>query len=359
MTLLQPPKSAYSKASQKIWFTYAQNANCFQQGLLGLTDSYIAGNLYLRFPEAEPLKAKRIEVSITGTEYVHWTEQVLRTRCVYDASTNTYRTVTYYETIHYLHEQQILNRSLLLWESKSLKDNGTSNKKLPEKITKMNLPFQLSLPDDLPPSMNLVVGRIYYNVNAKIKRKRNFWKFQGSNKSVKCSCLITRYSPMPMPAPVRWVEWDNSKAWKRGVGYNISMAYDTFGPGNPIIVKLALKFLKPDSKIKELFVGLKEYNLFRASGATKLNKGYVKERRILGNQFPKILNAKNEWSSVLRIDALDKVSWTTERYHINVYHKVKIKIRFGIFGPKNVNLERKVNIENIANVSNYEYKNSE
>jgi len=112
-------------------------------------------------------------------------------------------------------------------------------------------------------------------------------------------------------------------------------------------VKLSLKFLKQGFKIKEIFVGLKEYYLFRASGNTKFDKGYVLERKISGDQFPKILN--NEWSYDLRIEVpKEKISWTTDRYNINVYHKVKVKIRFGFFsGQKNINLERTVNIENI------------
>jgi len=169
------------------------------------------------------LEAKQIEVSVTGTEYVYWTEQITRTRQVYDPNTKSYRTETFIETIHYLHKKQILNRSLLLWQSRNLKNNVRSKKELYESITTMNIPFQLPLPDDLPPSMSLGTGSIYYNVNAKIKRKNNLWKCQGSKKKVKCNCLITRYSPMPMPVPIWWAEWDNPKAWKRGLGYDISM----------------------------------------------------------------------------------------------------------------------------------------
>src|SRR6185312_9010703 len=103
MTLLQPPNSSYSKASREVWFSYVENANRFQRGLLGITDSCVAGNLCLQFPEEEPLEAKQIEVSVTGTEYVYWTEQITRTRQVYDPNTKSYRTETFIETIHYLH----------------------------------------------------------------------------------------------------------------------------------------------------------------------------------------------------------------------------------------------------------------
>jgi hypothetical protein len=353
MTLLQPPRSSYTQASRKVWFSYVEGSNRFQHELLGITNSYIAGNLHLQFPEEEPLNAKQIEVSVTGTEYVHWTEQVIRTRQIYNSTTNSYETQTYVETIHYLHEQQILNRSLVLWQSRNLKNNVISKKELYERVTNMYIPFQIPLPNDLPPSMNLGVGTIYYNVNAKIKRKSNFWKCQGSKKMIKCICNITRYSPMPMPDPIRWVEWDDQKAWKRGLGYDVLINYNTFGPGNPIIVKLALKFFKYDLKIKEVFVGLKEYQTFRASGNVKFIKGYAEERKVSGDQFPNILDAHNEWSYNFRIEVLnDKVNWTTDRYNINVYHKVKVKIRFGFFsGKKNINLERMVNIENILGES--------
>lgn len=153
-----------------------EGSNRFQHDLLGITNSYIAGNLHLQFPEEEPLNAKQIEVFITGTEYVHWTEQVIKTRQVYDSNTNSYYTQTYVETIHYLHEQQILNRSLILWQSRNLKNNKYKIKKRIEKVKHMYIPFQILLPNDLPPSMSLGAGTIYYNVNAKIKKKMNFWK---------------------------------------------------------------------------------------------------------------------------------------------------------------------------------------
>ncbi|CAG8512301.1 5245_t:CDS:2 [Ambispora gerdemannii] len=227
---------------------------------------HIAGRLYIQFPEVEPLKAKLIEVSIGHNKILKLV--------VYTMPTPK-------------HIQP---------------NNATSKIKLYEKITSMNLPFQLLLPDDLPLSMNLEIGRIYYNLNIKIERKRNLWKFQGSKMSVTYMCLITRYSPMPMPAPVRWTEWDDPKAWKRGLGYDISMNYHTYGPGNPIIVKLALKFLKLDLKVKE-------------------------ERRILGNQFPEIWDARNEWSYALKIDALEgEVNWTTERHHIILMCIIKLRL---------------------------------
>ncbi|CAB4489706.1 hypothetical protein RhiirA1_496648, partial [Rhizophagus irregularis] len=354
MALLQPPRSSYTQASRKVWFSYVEGSNRFQHELLGITNSYIAGNLHLQFPKGEPLNAKQIEVSITGTEYVHWTEKVTRTRQVYDSITNSYYTQIYVEKINYLHEQQILNRSMILWQSRNLKNNVRSKKELYENIANMYIPFQIPLPNDIPSSMSLGTGTIYYNVNAKIKRKSNFLKFQGSKKMIKCNCNISRYSLMPMTDPIKWVEWDDQKAWKRGLGYDVFMYYSTFGPENPIIVKFAIKFYKHDLIIKEVFVGLKEYHVFRASEHVKLISEYVEERRVSGDQFPNILDAHNEWSYNFKIEVLDdKVNWSTDRDNIYVYHKVKVKIRFGLFsGKKNINLERKVNIENI-------YKNPE
>ncbi|CAG8482732.1 13654_t:CDS:1 [Funneliformis caledonium] len=332
---LRPPKSSYNQASEKVWFSYVPNASKFQHGLLGINDSYVAGNLHLQFPENEPLKAKRIEVSITGTEYVHWTEQVVEN--AYNSSTKSYEVRT--RTIHYIHEHQILNRSLLLWQ----------NKEFYQKITNIKFPFKLPLPNNLPPSMNLSdgIGQINYEVNAKIKRKRNFWKFKGSKKSVKCMCSITRYRSMPVPAPTRWTEWDDPKAIKRGLGYDITVDYNTFGPGNPIIINFAFKFFKV-LKLKEVFAGLKEYHIFKASGNTKFIKGYVLERKILDDQISSNLNARNEWWYNLKIEVPEnKVGWTTDRHNIKVYHKIKVKVRFGYLGPKNINLEKLVNIENI------------
>ncbi|CAG8719972.1 9490_t:CDS:2 [Cetraspora pellucida] len=249
MTLLKPSKSSYTKASRKMWFTYLTGSNKFQHGLLGLTDSYIAGNLFLEFPEPKPLKVKQIEVLITGTE------------------------------------------------------NNELKEELFKDITKINYPFQFPLPNDLPSTMDLGVNsygipqsmdmktcRIYYKVQARIIRNSNFLKFQSSQKKIKCKCLITRYSPMPRPETVRWTEWDNSKALKCGLSYDISMDYNTFGPNNPIIVKLIIKFLKINLNIREIFIGLKEYHQLKALGNTKISERYIQERIIYGNQIQVILN---------------------------------------------------------------------
>ncbi|CAG8564864.1 5694_t:CDS:1 [Cetraspora pellucida] len=327
MTSLQSSMSTYTytKASQKMWFTYSSGSNEFQRGLLGLADSHIVGNLCLQFPESKPLKAKRIEVLITGTERVSWSQN----------SGNKRR--------RYRHTEKFLNQSLLLWESKGLKEE------IYEDITNINYPFQLSLPNDLPPSMDLGVGRIYYIVKARITRKPNLLKFQSSQKKIKCKCLITRYSPMPRPETIRWIEWDNPEALKCGLSYDISMDYNTFGPNNPIIVKLIVKFLKPNLNVKEIFIGLKEYHKFRASGHTKKSKRYIQQRKIFGDQLQVMLN--NVWSYNCRIDISDnEVNWTTVRHNINVHHKVKVKIRIGTFGLKNINLESNVNIMNILRI---------
>ncbi|CAG8513885.1 hypothetical protein C2G38_2061796 [Gigaspora rosea] len=326
MALIQPPPSSYIQASQKMWFTYSTSSNEFQHGLLGITASYIVGNLCFQFPESEPLKAKQIEVIIKGTEYVQW-----KTRRGKTTTTYTYK-------------RQLIHQSLLLWESKSLKEDPY------EDITKANFPFQFLLPNDLPQSMNLGTGRIYYKVKAKILRKSNFMKLQGSEKNIKCNCLIKRYSPLPRPAPVQWTEWDDPNALNRGLSYDISMDYDTFGPGNPIVVKFVVKLLKMDLNVKEIFIGLKEYHLFRAGGGKKSSKRYVQRISIFGNQLRTMLN--NVWSHTCKMDVpIDDVKWTTNRDNINVRHQVKIKIKFGLFGPKNINLKREVNIANISNIT--------
>ncbi|CAG8685304.1 8726_t:CDS:1 [Acaulospora morrowiae] len=348
----QPSNASSTKPNQKIWFSHAPNTNEFQQGLLGLTESYLAGNLCIQFPEVKPLKAKKIEVSITGTEYVYWTDEVFKTRYVHDSIIGQYREETSNETTHYRHEKQFLNIPSLLWRSNDLIDGATSKKEPYANITQMILPFQISLPNNLPPSMNLGIGHIYYNVCAKIKRKSKFWKLQGSEKSIKCECLITRYSPMPSPSPVRWVKWDDQEAQKRGLGYDISTNYSTFGPVNPVVVNLAIKFLTLDLKLTEIFVGLKEYRLFKASEQVKIEKGYIRELRVSGNQFPGALDAYDEWSYDFKIDVLEEeVSWATKTHHIEVYHKVKIKIIFGPGDPKNVKLARRINIKNILDVN--------
>ncbi|CAJ0754762.1 2555_t:CDS:1, partial [Entrophospora sp. SA101] len=136
----------------------------------------------------------------------------------------------------------------------------------------------------LPSSLNAGAGNVDYMLIAEISRKRNILKFQKSKKRVSCYCNILKYYLLPPPIPIYWVEYDTKKAIElNGLGYDIRMDGENFGPSNPIIVYAKLKLYNPKLKIKEIFVGLKKYCSFKAEGNTNSVKGYVLNERVVGD----------------------------------------------------------------------------
>jgi len=50
-----------------------------------------------------------------------------------------------------------------------------------------------------------------------------------------------------------------------------------------------------------------------------------------------------------------KLTWSCERFHIKVTHKVKIKVKFGLFNKYNFNLDIPVEILNMLDVEEEAY----
>ncbi len=50
-----------------------------------------------------------------------------------------------------------------------------------------------------------------------------------------------------------------------------------------------------------------------------------------------------------------KLTWSCERFHIKVTHKVKIKVKFGLFNKYNFNLDIPVQIVNMLDVEEESY----
>ncbi|RIA90888.1 hypothetical protein C1645_822806 [Glomus cerebriforme] len=319
-----PPRSSYKEFNPSTYFSYLPGRKSFQQGYLGITgNASIVGFLHLKFPSNEPLYAKHIRISFSGTEFVqlHGTGPKFLTY-----GTNS-----------------ICNITIDLWKS----DDDDY-----QVIRDMDLPFEIPLPNDLPSSLSIDKdrGKIEYNLRAIILRKPNIRNFQGSTRIVQCTFILDRYILPPIPGPIKWKDDDH---FKKGIGYEIILNNKVFGPHNPIILRVKLTFYDNYISLEDIILSLKEYTAIAAQSEIKKTSKYLGKKILRGGQIP-ILKKDSQYNEcdvnikfIIPKDCLGKLSWSNESFNIQVTHKVKIKVSFGIFSKHNINLEIPVKISNM------------
>src|SRR5436190_382148 len=143
---MRPTTRLMKTKSRKCFFSYPYNMTSFQTGYLGIGPSKISGGFHLRYPISKPLYASRIDATLVGRESLSF----------YDDLTNVFYSST----------QRIYQS-----------DNFSP-------ITSLDLNFDFSLDDDIPPSYSsslkpdttLFQNIIQYEIKITIFRKRNYFK---------------------------------------------------------------------------------------------------------------------------------------------------------------------------------------
>jgi hypothetical protein len=319
-----PPRSSYKEFTPSIYFSYQEGRKSFQQGFLGITNNAsIVGFLHLQFPSEEPLYMKQIRLSFSGTEYIQLHETGPK---FLNYGTNS-----------------ICNITVDLWKS----DNDDY-----QKINNLILPFEILLPNDIPSSLSVYKdrGKIEYSLRAIISRKPNIKTFQGSTKVIQCAYTVDRYSlPPSIPNPVKW---RNDKTKKKGIGYEINLNDKVFGPRYPINVRVKLTFYDARLSLDDIVISLKEYTAITVRSDIKKKRKNVGKKIVTGKQIPISKETQyNECITDIKFtipdDCLCNFNWSEESFHIEVTHKVKIKVNFGLFSKNNINLEIPVKIINM------------
>ncbi|RIA94646.1 hypothetical protein C1645_759575, partial [Glomus cerebriforme] len=234
--------------SRKCFFSYPYNMTNFQTGYLGIGPSKISGGFHLRYPSSKPIYISRIDATLVGQESL--------TSFPQDDTKNT-------KNIFYSSTQCIYQSS--------------SNTFIP--ITSLDLNFEFSLDDDIPPSYSppsqkeipLSQNIIQYEIKITITRKRNYFKFQGNNKCVSTVCQIDRYSlPSTLKLRDTPISMHRSGSNRRKNDPKLdeiefeALLFSEYIDMNSIMI-IPLTLILPDSsmKIKEIDVVVKEHQKFR------------------------------------------------------------------------------------------------
>ncbi len=323
-----PSRSLYKEFTPYAYFSYIPGRKSFQQGYLGITNNVsIVGFLHLRFPANHPLYAKQIQICFLGNEYIQLQE--LGSKVLINDS------------------NPICNIILDLWKSP---DDDY------HEIHDMDLPFEIPLPPDAPSSLIIDKerGKFEYCLRAIITKKPNL-KHPSSTKVIQCAYTVNRYILPPLPDPKKWIKDD---PMKRGIGYEILLNNKIFGPRCPIILRVKLTFYDPLASLKVIVLGLKEYSAIPSDSESKskyLGKKIVRGKRILMSPESSYSECTTDVKFIIPDDCIAKLTWSSESFHIKVTHKVKVKLKFGLFNKYNFNLDIPVQIVNMLDVEEESY----
>ncbi|CAG8498294.1 4011_t:CDS:1 [Funneliformis mosseae] len=300
-----PPKSQYKRSCKNIFFSYLPNNTNFQQGYLGVQQTKIAGILHVRRPITNPLLTDKIEIIFTGKEFVKWSELEMCKNV----------------------NKKIIELSYVIWES--------SIKGVYQKITDLDLPFEIPLPDDLPDSLffkHPVKAQISYSLKAKFSKPTKYFGLKCGVKKISILCPITRWNlpvrptlqPIPMNAR-------SSIPPSGGVEYVANLDQTIFGIGNSIIIPIELILKNMRVYVKKIKIFLKEYHQLMRKKFIHYNSEKVVKSEVYGDQLMLVSGTLNRYEVKAGLDLITKnkrkpILPSVQSDHIVVWHKVKVKV---------------------------------
>ncbi|CAB4470249.1 hypothetical protein RhiirA1_406288 [Rhizophagus irregularis] len=323
-----------SNDSDKVSLSFSPRQNSFQQGLLGLESSKVAGILKLNYPSSKPLVAKRIELVFSGKEEILWTE--------YQPSGRGYTASVVQSEQH-----EFTRYSFDIWEAE--RNDGDKGKDNYEIIKNLELPFSFKLENNLPPSTTIKYddgsARIYYRVVVVIHRKSNLLKLQGKKKVVKFTIPITRYGKIPYKSDM--ILW-NSEKEKYGVGYDIKIEREIFTRGETINVPIKIIIRNSRVKIKKVSVGLKQHTELQNAGSLVRPKESVdlSLEEVDGDMVNLAADSEQEYYIEMNISIPnnDTVRWSVCQSLLVVWHQIEVKIV--LESAQDILLEKEVKVIN-------------
>ncbi|GBB88505.1 hypothetical protein RclHR1_15010006 [Rhizophagus clarus] len=337
---MRPTVRLLKTKSSKCFFSYPYNMTSFQTGYLGIGPSKISGGFHLRYPSSKPIHISRIDATLVGLEAMTF----------------------------YTHDD-INNAKNIFYSSTQCIYQSTSNKFTP--ITFLDLNFDFTLEDDIPPSYSLPYQKetplsqniIRYEIRITITRKRNFFKLQKKNKFISMTCHINRYS-LPSTFKLRDVPilMHRSGANKKKSNFKLdnvqfeALLFSEYIDMNSIMT-IPLTLTLPDSnmKIKEIGVIVKEHQKFK--NVEKEVVHFDKSDKILEYTLPgesiEIIDGEiNKYFIEMKLDIpafesanrFQAFEGVRPMKHFKVRHVLKIKIKFENEGKlvlkKNIWLQR-------------------
>ncbi|GBC01253.1 hypothetical protein RclHR1_04110005 [Rhizophagus clarus] len=317
-----PPKSQYKDSCKNIYFSYSPNNSNFQQGYLGIQQTKITGILNIRRPITNPLLTDKIEIIFTGNEFVKWNEVEMGNNI----------------------NNKFIELSYVIWES--------SIKGVYQKITELDLPFEIPLPDYLPASLLLkrpIASKIYYILKAKISRPSKYFGLKCDVKRVSVICPITRWN-LPMNPTSQLIPMiRTSNPTLKGVDYDVNLTQTTLGIGNSIIIPISLTLENMKVYVKRIKICLKEYHQLMQKKVVHYNSENIVKSEVFGDQLMLVSGTMNKYEIKAKFDLITRnqekqILPSVHSDYIVIWHKIKVKIDF--YDAPDIKFEKEVKVVN-------------
>ncbi|RHZ78216.1 hypothetical protein Glove_166g154 [Diversispora epigaea] len=336
-----PNRSDYEAYSSKCFFSYPPNGTGFQTGYLGIGPSIVSGRFQLRYPKNRSINISKITLDLKGGEFF------------------SYSKLDSVQTVN----NNFFESNIVLWSSANY-NNDNDNSEL---VSELDLRFKFKLDDDLPPSFT------YNNIASNASTCGVIYMFEatiyndnGIHKVIRCICPITRWSlpnlvkqPEPLIRPKynnrRWNNLTNFGGSGGGGGneiediiYDAKLENKTYNMGSTVNLLISL-ILPPTftSSIKEVRLGIKEYQILQDSGySVHLAKYKVADNVHKGKEFIKEVIVDEKDGGIKETRYLLDLELDIPKYdimpdfdfdnirelnHVKLEHQLKVRIKFGRF----------------------------
>ncbi|CAG8494771.1 15660_t:CDS:1 [Funneliformis caledonium] len=336
-TLLYNPNWGYLHCNTKAYFQ-STNPTDFQQGYYGIENTVLKGSFHLRYSTNSPLCANKIEMILEGKQCVSWKD---------------------------VHGKEIRGEKMLCKQTKIIWESLNNEF---EDILTMDLPFEFSLPNNLPATITPLnvsghitggvagdgseVGHITYSLRAEISRPMNIFKLRmNTKKIIDVWCRIHRWKSPPLhDRPFKW------KGNVMGIGYEVELEKTLFNYKD--IINIPMKFVVNDItnvKIKKIYVRIKEYHKLKVNGKSKTIGGFVVADSAFGEQMRKSTTTTSGRDhdyfirmqlNLTKTNLGRKLNCSTKTEYIDIRHKLKVKITLNP-SSKSIELDKEISILNV------------
>ncbi|CAG8433514.1 6284_t:CDS:2 [Diversispora eburnea] len=226
----QPLASSYIKPHKNFTFSFANESNSFQQGVLGDSDSYLEGNLHLRY--TKPKLIRSVTLDFKGFEKTSWYKAQARTKAVYSG------------------DQILAEKSEVIW------DNSRE-----QSVTELDIPFKIFLPYNLPETVVTEIGQVNYILRATVNQKGSI--ITSSSQIVEIQCPLKRTLMLDTTNVSTFKLRGESRS---GIDYTFTLPPNkNFNLGTYVSIPMRIRFLRPGVSVERIEIALKTCMDFRCS----------------------------------------------------------------------------------------------
>ncbi|KAI9226622.1 MAG: hypothetical protein DHS80DRAFT_25033 [Piptocephalis tieghemiana] len=247
----------------------------FISGFPGLSPSRVSGTVVVQYPSDAPVRAKRLVLTLISRSRTSWYRAAPPPS---SPPSNSVSAASTSKPFHFHAQDVILQKSLELWCASS--PEGW------EPLESLNLPFSLTLPSDIPDTLEMgPYGGLTLELSVQLYRRSKL-PLASSLETVKVVHVpldIIRYTLSTRPeynTPISFSP-DPRYTASRGIHYEVIVPRTAFGPGDPVEAHILLQVHDPSLRLSRIELGIKEYVEYRAGGGhSKSTKQYVAMTRV-------------------------------------------------------------------------------